>query len=82
MENLKEQIKKWYLENYADDELGEELYEGVTFQDLYDGLLNHKDVYELLGDDVDSIIRERVFGELADRMDVSYDVIYNLWIAY
>lgn len=79
---MNETIKKWYLENYADDELGNELYDDVTFQDLYNGLLNHKAVYGLLGNDIDSIIRERVFAELADRMNVSYDDIYDMWMEY
>lgn len=79
---MNETIKKWYLENYADPELGNELYDDVTFQDLYNGLLAQKEVYDLLGNGIDSIIRERVFDELAERMNVSYDVIYDMWMEY
>ena len=73
------EIKKWYLENYANDELGEELKENVTFNDLFYALDRYENIYELLGS-ADSIIRERVFQKLAELMGVDYDYIYNQWM--
>lgn len=72
-------IKKWYIEN-VEDESGIEIKDNVTFQDLYNALENGDDVYELLGVN-DSFIREVCFEELAELMDVEYDVIYKLWLS-
>jgi hypothetical protein len=73
------EIKKWYLENYANDELGEELKDNITFNDLFYALDRYENIYELLGS-ADSIIRERVFQKLAELMQVDYDYIYNQWM--
>ena len=72
-------IKQWYMSKHANDKLGHELDDTLTFQGLWDGLKNGVDVYELLGVG-DSIIREFVFGELAKRKGVNYDTIYNMWL--
>lgn len=72
-------IKKCYLIAFPTDELGWELNERVTFEDLLVALDNAKDVYELLGVE-DSIVRERVFGQLSKIMGVDYNFIYNKWL--
>ena len=76
---MNDNVKQWYVLNHASDELGRELDGTLTFQGLWDGLNKGADVYELLGVG-DSIIREFVFGELAKRKGVDYDVIYNMWL--
>ena len=73
-------IKSWYMSQYPTDEVGKTLNDDVTFQDLFDCLDNYKDVYELLGGDADSIIRERVFEKLAELTDYTYEDIYNQWL--
>lgn len=73
------EIKKWYLENYANDTLGKELKDNVTFNDLFYALDRYKDIYETLGD-IDSLVRERVFEKLAEIMQVDYDYIYDQWL--
>lgn len=73
------EIKQWYLENYANDTIGKELKDGVTFNDLFYTLDRYKDIYETLGD-IDSIVRERVFQKLAELMQVDYDYIYDQWL--
>lgn len=73
------EIKKWYLENYANDTMGKELKAGVTFNDLFYALDRYKDIYETLGD-IDSLVRERVFQKLAELMEVDYDYIYDQWL--
>lgn len=73
-------VKNWYMETYPTDELGATINETVTFADVLETLKKHEDVYELLGDEVDSVIRERVFEELADLMNVKYRVVYDLWL--
>ena len=71
-----ENIKNWYKSEFTIDELGEEINPNATFEELKNNLPN---VYDYL-DVADSIVRERVFTELAERMDVDYDVIYNKWL--
>ena len=41
--------------------------------------MSGKDVYSELGND-DSVVRERVFGKLADILDVSNKAVYDAWI--
>jgi hypothetical protein len=72
-------IKEFYLENYSSDELGNEIDENATFVGLLWTLQSKGDVYEFIGV-VDSIIRERLFEELAKQLRVSYNTIYNLWL--
>lgn len=69
-------VKDWYMEKYPTDELGKEINETVTFDDIYKhtGL-----VYELLGVG-DSVVRERVFGKIAELYEVNYSEIYNRWL--
>lgn len=77
MLNLNASIKVWYNANYV-DELGESMNNVSTFNDLYKALQCGLDPYMVLGVG-DSIIRERVFGELAELKGVDYDVIYDMW---
>ena len=77
MEN--QNIKKWYLETYPEDELGIHLNDNITFEGLFETLDNYKCVYEFLGN-ADSVIRERCFKELAKIMEVDYDYIYEQWL--
>lgn len=72
-------IKEWYQATYPDDDLGKELYQGITWSDLWEHILNGDDVYDFIGV-ADSIVRERLFGELADSMKVHYDVVYYVWL--
>lgn len=73
-------IRKWYGIVYPSDELGEELRDDISFNDLFICLNKNKDVYDYLGV-ADSLVRERIFNQLAIIMGVNYDYIYNLWVA-
>jgi hypothetical protein len=73
-------IKKWYLENYSDDILANEIDENATFNGLFETLDNYENVYKYLGNDIDSIIRERVFEKLAEMLEMPYDYIYDQWL--
>ena len=72
-------VKDWYIDKYPTDELGNEITDGLTFDDVYSALSNKEDIYDVLGVG-DSLVRERVFSELAKRMNVEYDEIYYLWL--
>ena len=72
-------LKDFYLNTYPTDELGTEINENAHFAGLLNVLYTNGDVYEYIGVD-DSIVRERLFSELANSLEVSYDYIYNLWL--
>lgn len=47
-------------------------------------MLDGKDFYSLIEDDpysVDTLVRERIFEGMAEKLGVSYDDIYKLWLA-
>lgn len=72
-------IKEWYKVTYPDDDLGEELYQGISWSDLWEHLSKGDDIYDVIGVG-DSVVRERLFEELADSMKVHYDVVYYTWL--
>ena len=72
-------IKNWYTHYYDTDELGQEINSMATFNDLHRALLDGRDVYKVIGVG-DSIIRERLFEELAILLGVSYGDVYNMWL--
>lgn len=52
----------------------------ITFETYFTVLDNHGDVYDLMGSAADSIVRERIFEQLADIIGESYDYIYDQWM--
>ena len=76
---LDKEIKPWYHKTYKSDDMWEDLYDGVTFKDVLYALKTGEDVYDTFGAE-DSIIRERIFSELSEIMDVDYDEIYYMWL--
>ena len=72
-------VRDWYVTKFPEDPIGEELPFSLTFQDIADALPKGE-VYDVMGDATDSVIRERVFAELADIYGVGYGVVYNAWV--
>jgi len=73
-------VKEFYLNEYPTDELGVEINKDATFVGLLWMLQTKpRDVYDFLGV-FDSIVRERVFEELAKQLRLSYTTIYELWL--
>ena len=72
-------IKDFYLNEYPTDELGIELKDNITFAGLVTQLFGDGDVYDYIGVH-DSLVRERLFSELAKQLNTSYDYVYNLWL--
>jgi hypothetical protein len=72
-------IKQFYLETYPTDDMGKDIKDDATFVGLVTQLLGEGDVYDYLGV-YDSLIRERLFSELAKQLKTSYDYVYNLWL--
>lgn len=73
-------IKDWYMKEYAFDKVGLTLNNDITFEGLFEVLDSYGDVYEYLGGDADSLVRERCFCKLAELMQVDYDYIYEQWL--
>ena len=76
---MNKNIKNWYMAAFPSDDLGAEINENATFNDIIHALLAHKDVYTVFGVG-DSLVRERIFEELAGLLNVDYDVIYDSWL--
>lgn len=76
---MRTKLKEFYQLKYPSDELGKEIDGQATFKDLFNALDNYRDVYEVFNVG-DSIIRERLFEELANIIDVDYSYIYNQWL--
>lgn len=72
-------IREWYQATYPDDEMGKELVPNTDWRTLWIALINEQEIYDILGVE-DSVVRERVFSELADTLNVDYDVVYNTWL--
>lgn len=74
-------IREFYLQNFPTDEVGMEINPTATFGELYWVIQTFGDVYEYIGV-ADSLIRERLFENLATIMNVDYNVIYSQWLKY
>ena len=75
---MQDNIKQWYVDTYPTDELGQEIDSNASFSELWDKdyipfIYGYLDVH-------DSIVRERVFAELARRQGVPYNDIYEQWL--
>jgi len=79
--NLKElNMKNFYMTNYPTDNVGSTLSAEPNFYNLLDGMQQGIDVYNIMGGNADSLVRERIFIKLSDTMGVDYDIIFNLWL--
>jgi hypothetical protein len=72
-------IKEFYLKNYPHDELGSDINESANFVGLLNVLYTDGNVYDYIGVH-DSIMREYIFEELSDILDVDYGYVFDLWI--
>ena len=72
-------IKEFYLRQYPTDEMGEDINENATFAGLITQIFGGFDIYEYLGV-YDSLVRERLFQELANQLNKPYEFVYQLWL--
>ena len=72
-------IREYYLEAFPTDDLGKGINPKATFAGLLNQLIVDGDVYEYLYV-YDSIIRERLFEQLAEELGVGYEYVYKLWL--
>lgn len=72
-------IKEFYLNQYPTDELGEDINENANFTGLITQIFGGFDIYEYIGV-YDSLVRERLFQELANQLNKPYEFVYQLWL--
>ena len=72
-------VMDWYVQNFPSDELGRDIDPKLTFDDALKAVSLGSGFYDAIGVG-DSVVRGRVFQELADRNGVSYDNIYEAWL--
>lgn len=72
-------IKKWYKENFPEDNLASEIKEKINFNDVAVCLTCYHNFYELIGV-ADSVVRERIFKEVSKIAGCSYNCVYNWWL--
>lgn len=72
-------IKDWYIQKYPEDEMGKELNANVGIKECWQMMKNGNDFYTIVNG-ADSIVRERVFSEIARIHGIDYDVVYNVWL--
>ena len=78
---MNRKIREWYMKEYASDELGASIKPDITFGDLVQSMFENGDasIYDAIGVG-DSVVRERIFDEIADTLGVSYDAVYQVWL--
>ena len=72
-------IKQFYLETYPTDDMGQDIKDDATFVGFVTELFGDGDVYKYIGV-YDSLVRERLFEELAKQLNKPYDFVYELWL--
>lgn len=75
---IEQSVATWYKASFPDDELGNSIDPELTFYGFALSL-GAEDVYDLLGVG-DSVVRERVFAELAVRENLTYSEVYDRWL--
>jgi hypothetical protein len=70
-------IREWYKDKYPSDDMGNDIYFEATFKGLVNNITNVYDYIYVF----DSLVRERVFEELSNRLDIPYDSVYNIWLS-
>lgn len=72
-------VKNWYTLTFPTDELGQEINEDITFEDVFRCLDNYGDFYNLINV-VDSLVRERIFEKFSEISGHTYAEIYDKWM--
>lgn len=75
-----ETVRDWYMRTFLSDNLGAKIHSELTFDDALAGVSRGGGFYEVLGVG-DSLVRERVFDELAGRYGIDRGDIYDAWLA-
>lgn len=79
--DMLENVRDWYMQEFPTDELGAAISPDITFEDVWKNLYAGRgvDVYDVLGVG-DSIVRERVFNGICERVGCDYGLVYDKWL--
>lgn len=72
-------IRTWYHKAYPTDEIWREISKTATFDGVLNCLKKSGNLYDYL-EIYDSLARERIFVELSNRLNISYEDIFIKWI--
>lgn len=72
-------VRDWYMHAFPEDELGSRISPELTFDAALEAVPRGSGFYDALGVG-DSVVRERVFEELADRNGLTYEDVYEAWL--
>ena len=75
-----DRVADWYMRMFPDDELGPEIDKQLTFEVAAASVSLGPDFYDVLGSG-DTLVRERVFQEIAARCGVGYAEVYDSWLS-
>ncbi len=73
--SMQASVGDWYREAFPTDDLGEEINPSISFDEASKNLNNFYDFFP-----ADSLVRERVFLELANRTGKTYQYFYDKWL--
>lgn len=76
---LETTLKEYYKEKHPTDDICDSMNDQATFRDLIIQLIDHEDVYDIIGVG-DSLVRECLFEGLSKLFLVDYDYVYDLWL--
>lgn len=77
---MDEPIKPVYIALYPDDPDAHNINDRATFRDMMKALRAQIDIYFIIGEHCDTVIRERLFTALAHRSGKTNEWIFNCWI--
>lgn len=75
-----EKVRDAYIKMFPEDELGFEINPRVTFKGVWSAMQKGEDFYGIIGVG-DSLVRERIFAMMSEKLHIPYDDIYELWIS-
>lgn len=80
MKSVYDNVKETYLAKWPDDDTAKKyLRSDLTFLDVFRYMAFGQDFYDLIGI-ADSLIRERIFTEMAVRGCGNFVQLHNFWI--
>lgn len=65
---------------FKNDNTGRDLNHRATYRLVLVALKNKISPYAVLGNDADTVDREKVFEVLSEITNLSYDDIFNMWL--
>lgn len=76
---MDQSVREWYMSAYPEDDLGREIDPSFSFMGARFGIDEGDGFYLALGVG-DSLVRERVFEELAGRLGLEYGQVFDAWV--